>query len=757
MMLLSGKTRGLGRKGIVMFVVLGAILVLGVLVFSYNFFVRGKFNESREILMHLRASKCAQATSSYVFTHLLSDLQASSDDTNAGDILRQKVFVSNSESDLSELIKKEWFDKIDCNSFVHSLLDETVGKAEISYDVEFGFTDIKTLDSLKDDENVFFFPMEKVGRLTIRVTIMIDHTREIWQETRPFKVVTPFPTPLTKFSFYWKDGTDVSDPYCFNTVIVDPDSGKPVNGSKYPFIFDNGSSVGDNNQEEDLWKYRGWIYVGGSDLCLNRTCGDTKYGQHFYSYPRGNGFPSTLMLDFNGGDYWDNYPLTNKNSGSKERLGFRVAHWGFSEAVVKNATDNMWKNILKGEFEEYPYDSNKNYWQSSSLHLFSEVNALDDSSSASNFVPTITRVIGKVHDRFLELGYLLPTNSSTSIFAAVINYFDKSSFDEAAKNTSSSGNTANEPGGVAEYTFENFLFFKNGFNYSVENMEAAEILQDYFCNSGVLQYSDTSNPNALAYHHVMSKILMRGIDETYDVIAAYSVDTNGINLPPAATVPRTTEMSFNPTSREVEMGVLPDSMKDLRIDKIGEVEDTTLGLNLRACYVIDGTSEEIQNALLTEFGGSNANGHGLNLNNLVYKIKSKDDTANLGSNISIKTPGTIFSEGPISLGSFVPSGEPDKAPLMVLAGRGAISIDNAGENDIRAYLVALGEEGTVKANNAGAPLNIRGGMAVKTFSPDNLPNAGGHLVYNLNLDPTNKDGRFTRFFGVAFGPKGGRL
>ena len=38
------------RRGVVIFVVLGAIVVLGALVMSYNYFVRGKFNESREIL-----------------------------------------------------------------------------------------------------------------------------------------------------------------------------------------------------------------------------------------------------------------------------------------------------------------------------------------------------------------------------------------------------------------------------------------------------------------------------------------------------------------------------------------------------------------------------------------------------------------------------------------------------------------------------------------------------------------------------------
>ena len=49
------------RRGVVLFVVLGGIFVLTILVMAYNHLVQGKFNESREILKHLRAMKCAQA------------------------------------------------------------------------------------------------------------------------------------------------------------------------------------------------------------------------------------------------------------------------------------------------------------------------------------------------------------------------------------------------------------------------------------------------------------------------------------------------------------------------------------------------------------------------------------------------------------------------------------------------------------------------------------------------------------------------
>ena len=93
--------------------------------------------------------------------------------------------------------------------------------------------------------------------------------------------------------------------------------------------------------------------------------------------------------------------------------------------------------------------------------------------------------------------------------------------------------------------------------------------------------------------------------------------------------------------------------------------------------------------------------------------------------------------------------------MLLLAENGAISVENGGKSEIRAYLMALGEGGTVKALRKDSPLNIVGGMAVKEFSPENIPDKGGCLIYNKSLDPTHMD--FFSYLGVVFGPKGGGL
>jgi hypothetical protein len=193
---------------------------------------------------------------------------------------------------------------------------------------------------------------------------------------------------------------------------------------------------------------------------------------------------------------------------------------------------------------------------------------------------------------------------------------------------------------------------------------------------------------------------------------------------------------------------------NMEVPKIADIDDSTFGLSLRTCYEITGESENIGQILRSCFG-SKSNSSDLNLNNCVYKLSPNSGSLIL-KNLNINTPGAIFSKGPITVGNFLTNNkDANNSPLLLLAENGAISIDNGGKSEVRAYLIALGEGGTVKALRKDYPLSIIGGMAVKEFSPDNIPNKGGCLAYNLALDPTKDE--FFQYFGVVFGPKGGGL
>jgi hypothetical protein len=736
------KRKNSNRKGIVFFVVIGAIVVLAVLVASYNYLVMGKSNESREILRHLRAEKCAQSVCRFVFSHFISDLN---DETSGGGIrIREALISSNSSDKLSEELSKKWLAHIGFDNLIDNLLKGTTGneKPEVPL-IEIGFSDIASLNSLKSSkgigDEVTFFDWEKVGRLTVRVTIKIGKSRAVWQETRPFKVVFPFPIPITKFNFYWTDGAD--DSFAFNTVSIKSGSGDSANG-KHPFLLDNKKSTGDeDNKTGDMWMKRGWIYIGGDHLILNRASGSEKYGQNFYSY-RDSGLPVTLMLDFPSGDRWDT------NLYNNELLGFRVAYWGFSDSLT-GSSNQTWKMILKSEFDNNPPGSSQTdkFWNSSCLHLFSDVGVRGSSSESNNIVPSITRVIGKVDDRYLEMGYLLPVNSSESLFAAIIGIGDgkdKTEYESLKKNYSSENGN--------KYSFENFLFFSEGYDFENDSgNKGADVLQKYFEK---LDYS-VSDVSAVDYYKVMSKSNIRSIDVTYNIISEYSKNNDEVSLPPDPSVPDVNNTVFKPkdfVGDELKLGYLPKNIENLDVSEIGKSEDRTLGLSLRTCYEITGSSDGIQ-SLLNSYFGSNSNGSDLNLNNLVYKVTSDSENVRF-RNMNINTPGTIYSDGPISVGAFLPpQGDSAKTPVMLLAGKGPITVNNSGNSEVRAYLVALGEGGTVKADRKDVPLLINGGMAVKEFKPENIPDKGGYLVYNSELDPTEED-FIPKYLGVAVGPKG---
>lgn len=728
------------RKGVVIFVVMGSIFVLAVLVMSYNYLVRGKFNESKEILKHLVVSRCAKSTCEYIFAYLQNDLQ----NINAsGNSLKEIFLKPKSGSDLYDNFTKNWLNdkEEEIGKFAFDILEGNIVKGvEPNVNVIVDFSEIKLLKDLKSgNEPDIFLENEKVGRLTIRVEITVEHSREIWQETRPFKVVCPFPVPVTKFTFYWNDGA--KEPYQFNTVSID-DDGNPTN--RTPFRLINGD---DEETKGDVWKNRGWIYIGGiGDLFLNRACGDKKYGQRFYTYKYKQENPSTLMMTFpNDIDGWE----ASEKEYKGERLGFRTAYWGFSETLTNTSDNETWEKILRSEYNDHPLSdaNNKKYWQSSCLHLFS-IKDVENNDGDENVVPSITRVTGKVYDRFIEMGYLLPRSSSDVLFAAVIN-LNEDEFEEERREHMA---FLRDNPGFDKYNYDKYLFIPDD---SQVGDDEKKILQEYF-NS--VKYKNTEDPNGVAYKTVMSKVVDdQLIDITYDVVHQYCNNTSNNSLPPEkSSVPRINDLSFW-TTNEKPYDDFPDNAKSMQIKDIGSMEDKTLGLNLRKCYKLKGSSEQIISVLDTNFGSNVDGGFGWNLNNLVYEVESEGQSGeiDLGVIKRINSPGAIYSnDGSIKVDSYSENYYNDKS-LLLLTAKGAISVNNSEKSIVPAYLIALGENGTVKKLNDEASLNIRGGMAVKDFTLESIPKKGGYLEYNTQLDPTKET--FKDCIGVALGPRGGKL
>ena len=716
------------KSGVVLFVVMGGIFVLTILVLAYNHLVQGKFNESREILKHLRALKTAQAVSRFVITKMKSDLSdASSTDTNsAGYLLRTKVFVNNDPKKLSETIKKVWLDKIDFNALVKRLFGEYPMKdVSVSYDIS--FSDVTPLSTLKKD-NELFLEFEKAGKMTVSIDIFIGNTRESWQEARPFRVVVPFPMPLTKFTMYLRDATG-GDPVKFNTVTIDaPSSGNIAQGSPRPFILDNGYPGDQFNSQAEIWKKRGWIYFGGGEALLNRAASHRKFGQRYHSYYPDTENPITLLLNFSN---FDGEPVNGHN------LVFRIARWGFSDALLNGPSADMWSKILEYQSREHKPSKDKRWWQSTCLHLFGEAG-----QTSSDRRISITRVAGKVSDHFLELSYLIPASGNEPPVGAVI-HLEKKFYDKY------SGKKRNIiPGKLQDIgkTFMKDVFVDKNLIYPAAPPDAVlgvpnlQELGDFFA---ALPYFSTGGN--ISYYEIMSKVATCSYSETYNLIFQYTKDNQNINIPPPPAVPETNDMEFG-------LPVMGIDCEKLKIDQIAAAKDTTIGLSKRVCYEINpGKGEDAFQLLKNNF--CMAKNSDFNLANAVVRVKTGGKGLKMGNDLGSNTGGTVIVDGPVEVGTFRIRDSAEKAPLMIMAEKGAITVRNTGQHPVLAYLVALDKtDGQIKTTSSKTPLNLLGGIAAHTLDPDALE-GGGTIIYNQNLDPTAD--AFGANIGVVIGPPGG--
>ena len=698
-------TRIGSRAGIVLFVVLGGIFILSIMIMSYNHLVRGKFNESRELLKHLRAMKCAQSISRYIVAKMKLDLTDPATDANApGQILRT-AFRNNSEAAINSDILNKWMSQIGLSDLRSSLTGNQPFAVTVQTSVE--VSEVKSLN----DGNGFYLDFEKSGMLTFAVEVSVDQATERWHETRPFRVVMPFPLPITKFNLYLRDAAG-GDETKFNTVtIATPDTGKVISNSPRPLVLVNGGPT-NSSTPEDVWKSRGWIYMGGGPSLLNRAAGHLEYGQNFHSYFPSADKPITLVFNFGP------WPV-----GSRQ-VNFSVARWGFAETVYTGPHSQLWQKVLQREFNRYPVTA-KSRWASSCLHLFGE-NSQDSEISH-------TRVIGDVKDRFLEICYLADAATKEPVGAIIS--MNSAAYDSARSSASLI------PGMSSLFVEKKLIYMPNGPSaLGVTNMVD---LEDVFQSIKWL-----TNDGSICYYTIMSKIDDCSYNETYDMIAQYTSTNQKIDIPPTDAAPLTSEKAFQ---LEIE-GI---DTRNIAIDKIAAGTDPTLGMARRICYEVKPGQGESASALLKKHFCKTA--LRLNLGNAVLRVVTGGTGLALANGLGRHTGGNLIVDGPVTLGTFEPiMGSAFESPLMIMAEKGAITVNNSGTNSTVAYLVALDPAGgEIKYSNPNSPMNLIGGIAAHTLNPANIA-GGGKMTYNISLDPTDPV-FMKKYVGIVIGPAGGEI
>lgn len=717
----------MNRRGIIIFVVLGGIFVLTILILSYNHLVQGKFNENREILTHVRAMKTAQAVSRFIVEKLKADLKdvSSIEKNSPGNILRQTVFIENDAGRLSEKISSAWLEKINFTELTKTLFG-SISTRDVSVSAEISFSDLILLNDMKKG-NELFFDYEKAGKMKVQVEVLIGNTREEWVEVRPFRVVNPFPLPLTKFTLYLRESTTNLDPVKFNTVAVESAaSGKVAAGSNRPIIIDNGFPS--DNREDDVWMKRGWIHLGGGNLMLNRAAGNTGVGQRFHSYYNSQ-IPIALVLNFPD---FTPLPVGSKN------LEFRMARFGFSNSLLQDSFAAMWKSILAWNMKEHSPGKDKKWWGSGSLHLFGEAGGSPTDNKIS-----ITRVSGKVYDRFIELGYIFPTGEGEAPLGAVIG-MGESDFDQTSgkKKKTLLKKIKDIPDSILADTWvdKKIIYLPGKIDGRLGVPDLRE-MEDFF---EILPYSRQGL--GVSYEKIMSRVHYCGYDETFKMISQYSKNSQNLNFPPKGTVPEIEDYKF-----KLEINGLKAAVPD--IDKIVSDSDSLMGMDKRVCYEVKTSGKENLAALLKK-NFCNPNNNDFRLGNAVLRVVSNGDGLVLADNLGAETGGMIMVDGPITVGTFRSAASAENAPLAILAEKGAITLKNNGQHPTLAYLIALEKgKGEIKTIAPDSPVSLIGGIAAHTLDPEQFQ-GGGNIFYNQALDPTSEN--FGRYLGVVIGPPGGQ-
>jgi hypothetical protein len=723
------------RSGVILFVVLGAIFVLTTLILSYNHLVRGKYNEHREILNHMRGLKYAQAINRFVIAKLKADLAEplKPNEDTPGRALRTKVFIHNDDSKLSSSIQEEWLSKIDFQDFLQALLGELTIEDAIPT-VEITFSRPRILKDRKT-KTEFFLDFEKEGKMTISTTVNLGRSKETWVETRPYRVIVPYPMPITKFTMYLSEATGDHDPVKFNTVVIEAaNNGRLAQGSSQPLILNNGKAKKGANRDPDVYKERGWIHLGGGNLLLNRAAGKDNFGQRYHSYSPMAEVTSPIALTLN---FKDGHKIPKINQQSFQ---FSMAKWGFADSIINGPSAKMWKGILKYYLKKYKPSKKKKWWQSSCLHLFGK---------NTDTGRSITRVTGNVNDRFLEFGYIIPDNGAGPMGAVIginkekIKDFEKYSgkkrviIPPAIKDV---GKFLSKKVSIDNcLVLPNPKVLKN--NFAINELNDSRELRDFFKD---LPFNSVGNN--LSFYKIMSKPDFCSYEETYNMIAQYSKNKKKIGIPPSPAVPKTDTMDF----QENIYGKPTDGLK---IDKI--FESPLMGMDKRVCYEISAKNsktnlfKEFKEAFCSTSSGKTKT-NDFDLKNAVVRINTGGKGLKTEDNLGTHTGGSILIDGPVTVGAFRNQTKSVNAPVLILAEKGDLTISNGKGTDSLGYFIA--PKGQIKALNKHVALKVIGGIAAKTIMPDQI-SGGGQVIYNENLDPTSNG--FGNYVGIVIGPAGG--
>ncbi|HPT47945.1 MAG TPA: hypothetical protein PLM07_18855, partial [Candidatus Rifleibacterium sp.] len=285
---------------------------------------------------------------------------------------------------------------------------------------------LRDFESSETDPAVWDDPVARNGFLVIESTGGYKSSQRKIAIRRRVKVCSTAPGVLSKFTMYVSDAARRS-PDGFNLIRNDyrgmiTDGPRPLILYNHPTPDSpiepgNIADVARDEKQADVWKHRGWLWLGGRGIRLNLCSGAGDLGEifHFYDVSNPNVFSpvkfttpaDSLPVAFSG-------PLQlpwDKSNESIRQVSYTFGHSfildGFHDRSSRKESEAMYEGNILSTGEKNHYSS-----KSSILHLFGD---------ARRGYQSRTRVFGVVSAAFIRFANLevKPEESdAAALFAA---------------------------------------------------------------------------------------------------------------------------------------------------------------------------------------------------------------------------------------------------------------------------------------------------------------------------------------------------
>ncbi len=282
------------EKGFILYFAIGIMMLIAVLIFAYNTFVRG----DAALTFHVIDAETSDAVTQ-----------------SAMNITVRELFENINDIDV--IVGKKTYLDLGKNPFIKIYRDKYRG----SFSMEASFTALTKFQFPKSAcLKLMPDPKEGFGTILIEVVTSYKGIRRYMKEVREYKLVNIIPPVYSHFTLFVRDAGKDGQPLKYNTVLCG-DDGKCVSDIK-PLFINNGSSY-----TLPLEK-RGWVFLGGGRvvLKLGQGYGDCGEAYHLIQDPTRVDLPTDEFVIVNRyTGFWDG--LKNEENITGKVKDFRSSYF----------------------------------------------------------------------------------------------------------------------------------------------------------------------------------------------------------------------------------------------------------------------------------------------------------------------------------------------------------------------------------------------------------------------------------------------